>query len=93
VQHGTSFLEDIRAHIIFFGQIHGNQPLAKRPRLTALSTTFPTPYYIRLPSTLLTVDLSIGNCILWGFSINFRQIDKHLVTYLFEQISDVAGGN
>ena len=95
MQHGTSFLEGIRALIIFFGHIHGNQPRVKRPRLIALSATFPTHYYIRLLSTLLTVDLSIGNCILRGFSIELcqREIDMHLVSYLFEQKSQyVAGG-
>ena len=56
----------------FFWHVYGNQPQVKRPPLLALSATFPTSY-IRLLSTLLSVDLSIGHCIRQGTPIKFCQ--------------------
>ncbi len=43
----------------------------------ALSATFPTSY-ICLLSTLLTVNLNIGHCILRGTPIEFRQQEIHM---------------
>jgi superfamily II DNA helicase RecQ len=61
VQHGTSFRDDIRAlRAEFFIQVYGNQPSVRRPRLIALSATFPTSY-LRLLSNLLTVDVTPQN--------------------------------
>jgi superfamily II DNA helicase RecQ len=73
VQHGTSFCEDIRAlRIEFFRKVYGNQPRDLRPRLIALTATFPTTYNALL-STLLTVDMSIGDCVVRGSPEDFRQ--------------------
>ena len=73
VQHGTSFREDICAlRIKFFRKVYGNQPRDLRPRLIALMATFPTTY-VALLSTLLTVDMSIGDCVVRGSPEDFRQ--------------------
>ena len=80
VQHGTSFRADIRAlRAEFFRKVYGNQPSVKRPRLIALSATFPTSY-LRLLSNLLTVDVTPANCILRGSPQDFcqREIDMKL---------------
>ncbi len=66
VQHGTSFRDDIRAlRAEFFSRVFANQPADRRPRLIALSATFPSSY-LWLLSTLLTVDFTINNCVLRG---------------------------
>jgi len=73
VQHGTSFRKDIRAlRIEFFRKVYGNQPRDLRPWLIALTATFPTTY-VALLSTLLTVNMSIGDCVVWGSPEDFRQ--------------------
>jgi superfamily II DNA helicase RecQ len=73
VQHGTSFLEEIRAlRVEFFRRVYGNQPRDRQPRLIALTATFPSSYLPML-STLLTVDFSISHCILRGSSVEFQQ--------------------
>ena len=73
VQHGTSFRDDICAlHVEFFRRIYGNQPSYRRPRLIALSATFPTSY-LWLLSSLLTVDFTIDNCVLKGPEQEFSQ--------------------
>jgi superfamily II DNA helicase RecQ len=80
VQHGTSFRADIRAlRAEFFTQVYGNQPSVQRPRLIALSATFPASY-LRLLSNLLTVDATPANCVLRGSPQDFcqREIDMKL---------------
>ena len=80
VQHGTSFRDDIRAlRAEFFVKVYGNQPILRRPRLIALSATFPTSY-VRLLSHLLTVDLTPAKCILRGCPAEFcqREIEMKL---------------
>ncbi len=73
VQHGTSFYNDIHAlHVDFFMRVFGNQSADWRPWLIALSATFSTSY-ICILSSLLTVDFTIGNCILRGLPIKFHQ--------------------
>jgi len=73
VQHGTSFREDICAlRIKFFRKVYGNQPRDLRPRLIALMATFPTTY-VALLSTLLTVDMSIGDCVVRDSAICYCQ--------------------
>ena len=63
-----------------FWRIYGNQPCNRRPRLIALPATFPTSY-VWLLSTLLTVDLNRGDCILQGSLVQFQlqEIDMQLV--------------
>ncbi len=66
VQHGTSFRDDVCAlRVDFFRRVFGNQPREIRPRLIALTATFPN-LYVQLLLALLTIDLSIGDCILRG---------------------------
>jgi superfamily II DNA helicase RecQ len=75
VQHGTSFRNDVRAlRAECFCRVDGNQPANRRPRLIALSATFPTSYLCLL-STLLTVNFTIGNCILRGSPCDFCQCE------------------
>ncbi len=63
VQHRMSFWEDICAlRVDFFRQIYSNQPCKIRPRLIMFTATFPSSY-VWLLSTLLTVDLSMDDCI------------------------------
>ena len=57
--------------------IYGNWSQVRCPWLITLFITFWTSY-IRLLLTLLTVDLSIGHCILQGTSIEFRQREIHM---------------
>jgi hypothetical protein len=73
VQHGISFRDDIRALCInFFRRVFGNQPANQRPQLIVLSTTFILSYLCML-SGLLTVNVTIDDCVLRGSPIDFRQ--------------------
>jgi hypothetical protein len=73
VQHGTSFRDNIHAlRVEFFRQVFGNQPVNRRLLSIVLSATFPSSY-LRFLSSLLTVNLTIGDCVLMGSPIDFRQ--------------------
>jgi superfamily II DNA helicase RecQ len=73
VQHGSSFRKEIWALCVeFFQRLYGNQPRDKQPRLIAHTATFPRSY-LPILLTLLTVNLSISECILWGTSVEFQQ--------------------
>jgi hypothetical protein len=57
VQHGLSFHEEICAlRVKFFQLKYGNQPSNQRPRLIALTATFPTSYLHHLSSLLPVVE-------------------------------------
>ncbi len=58
--------------IKFFRQVFGNQPANWCPWLIVLSATFPLSYLCIL-SSLLTVNFTIGDCVLRGSPIDFRQ--------------------
>jgi hypothetical protein len=73
VQHGLLLRDEICALCIkFFRHIYGNQLHDLGPRLIALTVMFPRSY-IQILSSLLTVHLSIPDCILRGTSLNFQQ--------------------
>ncbi len=73
VQHGLLFHEEICALCIkIFRLIYGNQPRELQPRPIALTGTFPRSY-LQILSSLVTVDLSILDCILRGTSLDFQQ--------------------
>jgi hypothetical protein len=73
VQHGTFFCNDIfMLQVEYFWRVFSNQQRELRPQLIALTAMFSSSY-VQLLLELLTVNLTIGDCILRGSTVDFCQ--------------------